>query len=97
MKEGIKKDGQDMTFHVCLLQVLQDKTNDMSKDNQFFVHSVKQMGGRFIKEIDRKLNVIYGGCDRTEVDQGMDLIKLITKKVDEAHEEYLENLKQGKI
>ena len=94
MNKTTEKEGLELTFHSCLLQVLQSRTEDLSDIPKFYVQSVKQKGNQFKDEIDKKLDRIYGTCDREELDQGQALIDLISDKLDEAWEVYNHELQQ---
>ena len=88
MSKTTEKEGLELTFHSCLLQVLQSRTENLSDIPKFYVQSVKQKVNQFKDEIDKKLDRIYGTCDREELDQGQTLIDLISDKLDEAWNEY---------
>lgn len=81
----------------CLLQVVENKTEDLGKFPKMYLHDVKNKGNLFKKAIDSKLDQLYGGCGDVEIEQGMDLINLIQDKVDEVWELYLEKLNEKKI
>ena len=89
--------GMELTFHTCLLQVLQERTETMGKTNQFFLQGIKRASNQLMTQMDNKLTLIYKDCDREEVEQAQALNVLIAKKIEEAHEEYLEDHKQGLI
>jgi hypothetical protein len=89
--------GQQLTFHTCLLQVLQNRTEALSGIPKAYVQDVKNKGNMFQTAIDKKLNEIYGPCNPEEIDQGMDLINHLADKLEEAWVYYKERAKQNKI
>jgi hypothetical protein len=92
-----RKEAMELTFHSCLLQVLQNRTEELSKMPKWYIQDVKQKGNLFKQSIDKKLTQLYGSCNEEEVDQAMELINLIADKIDECWDEYVEDFKQGKI
>lgn len=87
-REAAKK----LTFHSCLLQVVQNRTEDLTEFPKAFRHGVKQSGKKFAGEIDKFLGHVYPACNDEEIQQGMELINLIADKVDEAYEIYQKEL-----
>ena len=69
----------------------------MSTFSQFYMQDVKKKGNMFMQAIDKRLDGIYGVCDKNEINQGMNLINLIEDKMQEAWEEYLKDQQNGEI
>ena len=88
---------KEVTFHTCLLQVIQNRTEDLSNFPQFYFQDVKQKGNLFKKAIDKRLDAIYGNCGEQEIEQADDLINFIADKLDEAWEYYQQRAKREEI
>jgi len=89
--------GKELTFHTCLLQVLQNRTEALSTIPKAYVADVKRKGNMFQGAIDNKLNQIYGTCNPEEINQGMDLINHIADKIEESWKYYEERAERNEI
>ncbi len=87
-KQVPRKEALELTFLSCFLQVMQNRTEDLSAMPKWYVQDVKKKGNLFKEAIDKKLNTLYGTCDLQELDQTMNIINMISDKVDECWEEY---------
>lgn len=96
-KQRDRKEAMELTFHSCLLQVLENKTEDLGKLTKWYLQDVKKKGNLFKESIDKKLTQVYGPCNEEEIEQAMGLINLIADKVDECWDEYVEEFKKEKI
>jgi hypothetical protein len=92
-----REDSMELTFHSCLLQVLQNRTEELGDLSKWYTQDIKKKGTLLKEAIDKKLNQLYGPCNEEEIAQAMELINLIADKMDECWDEYVEDFKQGKI
>lgn len=88
---------KQVTFHSCLLQVLQNRTETLEELPKVYFQEVKKTGNMFKKAIDKRLNQIYAPCNGEEIDQGMELINFIADKLDECWEFYNEKVTKKEI
>jgi hypothetical protein len=92
-----EKVSKELTFHSCLLQVVQNRTENLSDIPKLYVREIKRTGNKFKEAIDNRLSEIYKPLNSEEVDQGMDLINFLTDKLEEAWKFYEEKAKRNEL
>ena len=90
-KELTEAEILEISFLSCLLQAIQNRTEEMQISNTMFAKGVKQKSNILVKEIDRVLDPIYDSLKQSALDNTVDKDKSlqrksILKRMDLAHD-----------
>jgi len=88
MKQVEERIRKEITFHACLLQVMQNRTEDLTRFSEFYFKDVKQKGNLFKKAIDQRLNTIYKQIPESKTDAIMEVMGMIEDALDQCSNLY---------
>ena len=87
-----QEDAKELTFHLALLQVIQNRMDALAPGNSWVKQGVKQANTRFIAEIDKKVTLVYPKTNDEEINELQVLTEQIDAQLDLAQEWYLNKL-----